>query len=105
MIVFRIPQYHLLCIYRLIYNSEDDTFYDNIHTKVLVPSMGDSDPKMVESLDGESKDFNLRFAKYFYKMVKSLVNKHGYERKFSIRAAPYDWRLAGGELLCMVDSV
>ncbi len=67
-----------------------------------MPSMGDSDPKMVEFLDGESKDLNSRLAKYFYKMVKSLVDKYGYERKFSIRAAPYDWRLAGGELLWLI---
>ena len=36
-------------------------------------------------------------AGYFYELVQYFVDR-GYERGKSIRAAPYDWRLAPGML-------
>ena len=55
---------------------------------VSVPGFGDT--KTVEQLSGGLNTFP-----YFQPFVEYFVAR-GYERGKSIRAAPYDWRLAPG---------
>jgi len=72
---------------RLLYNSTDDTYSNNPGAEVRVPGFGDTNT--VEFLDTppSSPVFNA-FVNYFV--------ARGYERGNTIRAAPYDWRLAAG---------
>jgi len=72
---------------RLLYNSTDGTYSNNTGVEVRVPGFGDTNT--VEFLDTPpaSPVFNA-FVNYFV--------ARGYERGNTIRAAPYDWRLAAG---------
>ncbi len=58
--------------------------------EVRVPGFGNTET--VEFLDDEDR----QKTPYFHTFVEHFVAK-GYERGKSIRAAPYDWRLAAGK--------
>ena len=73
---------------RLLYNSTDDTYSNNTGVEVRVPGFGDT--STVEFLDSP------RASPYFSTFVDYFAAR-GYERGSTIRAAPYDWRLAGGK--------
>ena len=73
--------------YRLLYNSSDDTYTNNTGAEVRVPGFGDTNT--VEYLDTPPA------IPYFNSFVDYFVAR-GYERGNTIRAAPYDWRLAAG---------
>ena len=73
---------------RFLYNSTDDTYSNNTGVEVRVPGFGDT--RTVEFLDYSPP------IPYFNTFVDYFVAR-GYERGSTIRAAPYDWRLAGGK--------
>ena len=52
--------------------------------------------KGVEYLDQNKLTHYFSQGQYFHPMVDYFVDR-GYRRGHDIRAAPYDWRLAGGE--------
>ena len=73
---------------RFLYNSTDDTYSNNTGVEVRVPGFGNT--STVEFLDYSPP------IPYFNTFVDYFVAR-GYERGSTIRAAPYDWRLAGGK--------
>ena len=71
------------------YDPSDNTFHDYPGVHIKVPGFGDT--SSVEYLNpGFIDSFE-----YFHKTVKYFVDR-GYKRGETIRAAPYDWRLAAG---------
>ena len=82
--------------YRLVYNPKTNSFHDNKKVKIKVPGFGKT--SSVEYLNpGLINTFQ-----YFHKTVDYFVDR-GYKRGKTIRAAPYDWRLAAGmkcNLIC-----
>ena len=61
--------------------------------KIVVPGFGET-----SSVEYLSRNFflsKIKLLKYFNRMVKYFVER-GYKRGKTIRAAPYDWRLAAG---------
>ena len=80
---------NFLC-HRLLYDSETNSFHNNTNVKIRVPSFGKTDG--VEFLTTGFIDL----LPYFHDMVEYFVDR-GYKRGRSIRAAPYDWRLAAGK--------
>ena len=76
--------------YRLSYNRDLDQ-YSNIDGSVMVSVQGFGETSSVEDLGRI-----LISIAYFGPLVEYFVDR-GYERGKSIRAAPYDWRLAPGE--------
>ena len=81
---------------RLLFNSTDGTYSNNTGAEVRVPGFGDTNT--VEFLDTppSSPTFNT-FVDYFV--------ARGYERGNTIRAAPYDWRLAAGSARMYASSI
>ena len=80
-------------MYRLSFDSSSGQYSSSdSNIKVTVPGFGDTDT--VETL-GQGLFLNLE---YFKDLVDYLVDR-GYERGKSVRAAPYDWRLAPGVLM------
>jgi len=77
-----------LYIYSLLWDEETDT-YSNNDGVTIRPKGG------LEGVEYLTADKSPKYA-YFHEMVDYLVNEHGYRRGRSIRAVPYDWRLAGG---------
>ena len=84
---------------RLKYNPYTKSFQNNTNVKIIVPGFGKTSsveyltPKyfnFILSLMPNSIDFS-----YFYEMVEYFIDC-GYTRGETIRAAPYDWRLAAG---------
>ncbi|XP_061078419.1 phosphatidylcholine-sterol acyltransferase [Conger conger] len=73
---------------RIVYNRTTRTTSNAPGVDVRVPGFGQTYP--VEFLDAN------RLTGYFYTMVQHLVNL-GYVRNETIRAAPYDWRIAPNE--------
>lgn len=66
---------------------------NNPGVEVRVPGWGD--PTVVEFLDPSQQIFSITF--YFNAFVEALI-RVGYERKKTIRAAPYDFRKGPNEL-------
>ena len=88
--VFAIMVYNFATItHRLEYDPSDNTFHDNREVHVKVPGFGDT--SSVEYLSPGLIDT----FEYFHKTVEYFVDR-GYKRGETIRAAPYDWRLAAG---------
>ena len=79
--------YFLSC--RLKYDVSTNSYYNNSHVKIHVPGFGKTSG--VEYLDPGLIDL----IPYMHDMVEYFVDR-GYVRGKSIRAAPYDWRLAAG---------
>ena len=71
------------------YDPSDNTFHDNPKVHIKVPGFGDTlsveylNPGWIDTIE------------YYHEMVEYFVDR-GYKRGESIRAAPYDWRLAAG---------
>ena len=80
--------YHYL--HRLSYNTDTNRYSDASGVTISVPGFGST--STVETLN-----FNLIRASYLNTFVEYFV-KRGYIRDTSIRAAPYDWRLAAGKI-------
>ena len=78
-------------MYRLYYSRFFDRYLNfDDDVDVFVPGeFGNTDP--VENLGQEGLEIP-----YFRRFVEYFMER-GYERGRSIRAAPYDWRLAPGE--------
>ena len=78
--------FHSFC--SLIYNNATDNYSNATGVEVRVPGFGDT--SRVEYLDADAGKKNVPqwnlFVDYFV--------ERGYERGKTIRAAPYDWRLA-----------
>ena len=68
---------------RLVYDETTDTFQDHKDVTIQVPGFGGTDGLRTGVLDS--------FIEYFV--------ERGYVGGESIRTAPYDWRLAAGEIL------
>ena len=75
--------------YRLVYDPTTNSFHDNAKVNIKVPGFGDT--SSVEYLNPGLIDT----VEYFHDMVEYFVDR-GYKRGQTIRAAPYDWRLAAG---------
>ena len=75
---------------RLQYDSSTNTYTNSTGVEVRVPGFGNTDT--VEFLDNDHSAYSA----YFHTFVQHYVAR-GYERGKTIRAAPYDWRLASGE--------
>lgn len=75
---------YCVLFFSLQYNTETRQFRDRPRITVSVPGFGGTD----------SVEF-LGFVPYLETFVSYFVDR-GYERGKSIRAAPYDWRLAAG---------
>ena len=78
-----------IIFYRMKYDPDTNEFtnkYDGV--TIEVPGFGET--RTVEYLTTNSK-----LVPYMKEFVEYFVAR-GYERGRSIRAAPYDWRLAGG---------
>ncbi|MBN3306794.1 LCAT acyltransferase, partial [Amia calva] len=73
---------------RIVYNRTTHKTSNSPGVEVRVPGFGQTNT--VEFLDTN------RLTGYFYTMVQHLVNI-GYVRNETIRAAPYDWRIAPNE--------
>lgn len=73
---------------RIVYNRTTRKTSNAPGVEVRVPGFGQTYP--VEFLDTN------RLAGYFHTMVQHLVNM-GYVRNETVRAAPYDWRIAPNE--------
>ena len=78
--------------HRLRYNSGTRYFEDNTGVRVQVPGFGET--TSVEYLSSGM----VYPVEYFHTTVQYFVDR-GYERGNTIRAAPYDWRLAAGLFL------
>ena len=78
---------------RLKYDASTNSYYNNSQVKIHVPGFGKTSG--VEYLDPGWIDL----IPYFHDMVEYFVDR-GYVRGKSIRAAPYDWRLAAGMYAC-----
>ena len=75
--------------YRLVFDPTTDSFHDNNKVKIKVPGFGDT--SSVEYLNP-----GLIYKRaYLNEMVDYFVDRE-YKRGKTIRAAPYDWRLAAG---------
>ena len=77
---------------RLDYDSATSSYSDAAGVEVRAPGFGDTNT--VEYLDTEGGmllDGSFAFFNYFV--------ERGYERGKTIRAAPYDWRLAPGNTM------
>ncbi len=72
------------------YDNSTKTYSNISGVEVIVPGFGDTET--VEYLDTQ------RLFQYFHKFVSFFV-QNGYVRGETIRAAPYDWRLAAGLLI------
>ena len=85
---------------RLRYDVSTNSYYNNSRVKIHVTGFGKTSG--VEYLN-PGRIFN--FVPYLHDMVEYFVDR-GYVRGKSIRAAPYDWRLAAGmhELLHIIYS-
>ncbi len=79
------------CFSRLLYDASTNSFHNNTNVKIHVPGFGDTNG--VEYMSTGL----VNLAPYFHKAVVYFVER-GYERGKTIRAAPYDWRLAAGNL-------
>ena len=77
--------------HRLLYDTDTDSFHNNEDVELRAPDFGGT--FAIEYLNSAEID---KF-KYdaFYTTVQYFVDR-GYERGKTIRAAPYDWRLAAG---------
>ncbi|XP_076878349.1 phosphatidylcholine-sterol acyltransferase [Brachyhypopomus gauderio] len=73
---------------RIVYNRTTHKTSNSPGVEVRVPGFGQT--YTVEFLDTN------KLAGYFFTMVEHLVNI-GYERNKTVRAAPYDWRIAPNE--------
>ncbi len=69
------------------YDNSTNTYSNISGVEVIVPGFGGTET--VEYLD------TIRLIHYFHKFVNFFV-QNGYVRGETIRAAPYDWRLAAG---------
>ena len=80
-----------MVLYRLVFDLEAQSFHDNPRVNIQVPGFGSTSG--VEYLNPGL----INTVQYFHKFVKYFVDR-GYKRGVSIGAAPYDWRLAAGNL-------
>ena len=85
----------LLLSCSLVYDSATNNYSNASGVEVKVPGFGGT--RRVEYLDADDLGF-LPFFPYFHDFVDYFVDR-GYERGKTIRAAPYDWRLAAGVCL------
>lgn len=81
---------------RLAYNSNTNSYSNTNGVKIHAPGFGDT-----YSVEYLNIDFSLTPIPYFNNMVKYFT-KRGYVRGRSIRAAPYDWRLAPGMIIIII---
>ena len=75
-------------INRLNWDPKTDIYSNNEGVTIQAKGFGKTDG--VEYLDDPSHP-------YFVDFVNFFVKKYGYKQGSSIRAAPYDWRLAAGK--------
>ena len=81
-------------LFRLRFNAATGRYSDKSGVSVSVPGFGDTNT--VECLDNNQFICNtVREVGYFKEFVKYFTDR-GYQRRFNLRAAPYDWRLAAG---------
>ena len=76
-----------------MYDEETDSFQDSEDVTITVPGFGGTEG--VEFLTPGDK---VNLVPYMNDLVEYFVER-GYVRGESIRAAPYDWRLAAGEII------
>ena len=84
---YRVVIHFLASSCSLEYDAATNRFSDMPDVTVEVPGFGDT--SSVEALD------TLGLIRYLADFVDYFVDR-GYQRGRSIRAAPYDWRLAAG---------
>ena len=87
---------------RLKYDESTRSFQNNTNVEIVVPGFGDT--SSVEYLTPNFILTKFKDLKYFRRMVKYFVDR-GYKRGKTIRAAPYDWRLAAGTSIVYVVKV
>ena len=85
----------LLLSCSLVYDSATNNYSDAAGVEVRVPGFGET--QTVEYQDTDDFDLLPEFP-YFIRFVNYFIDR-GYERGKTIRAAPYDWRLAAGVCL------
>ena len=78
---------------RLKYDADTRSFLNNTNMKIVVPDFGET--SSIEYLSRNLILSKFKLLKYFNRMVEYFVER-GYKRGKTIRAAPYDWRLAAG---------
>ena len=84
-----------ICNSRLQYNQSTNTYHDMEGVNVSVRGFGDT--STIECLeDSRILCDTISLLRYFKNFVDYFVAR-GYQRGVTIRAAPYDWRLAAGE--------
>ncbi len=79
------------------YDKSSNTYRNKTGVKIRVPGFGETN-----TVEYSVKDTAVFVKKVKRKYMRNLVEhfaKCGYERGVSIRAAPYDWRLAAGTYL------
>ncbi len=76
--------------YRLKYDVATKHFSNNTNVNMISPDFGGT--RAIEYMSTGL----LNLDPYLNEMIKYFVDR-GYKRGESIRGAPYDWRLAGGE--------
>ena len=86
---YALSLYH---VSRLLYDASTNSFHNNTNVKIHVPGFGNTNG--VEYL-------TTVLLPYLHEAVEYFVDR-GYKRGKTIRAAPYDWRLAAGKFLTIV---
>ncbi len=82
---YALSLYH---VSRLLYDASTNSFHNNTNVKIHVPGFGNTNG--VEYL-------TTVLLPYLHEAVEYFVDR-GYKRGKTIRAAPYDWRLAAGKI-------
>ena len=76
-------------LYRLVYNATNNVYSNNDGVTIRVPGFGETETiEFINTDDMVSVPGYNTFVQYFV--------DRGYVRGKTIRAAPYDWRLAAG---------
>lgn len=81
---------YCFCDYRLVFNATGNKYRDRDGVTVQAPGFGGTETVQFLNTD------NAIHIPYFNSFVDYFENR-GYVSGVSIRAAPYDWRLAAGE--------
>ena len=84
-----------LIFFRLQYDQSTNTYSDKQGVSVSVPGFGET--SSVECLDDDVALCDIVTELQYLKDFVEYFVARGYQRGVTIRAAPYDWRLAAGE--------
>ena len=84
------------------YNEAANTYSNKSGVEIKASGFGDTCKVeyLITSPEEMSCTWQLPVGNYFHTFVDYFVDNRGYQRGKSIRAAPYDWRLAAG--LCQL---